>query len=91
MIIVPTLERFFKMPPHKAHATAISVILPITLCSSFFYFRYGLFQRATFIIVLSGMAGGFVGAKFFKKMSGRAIRTIFAVFLAVAGIRMLWI
>jgi uncharacterized membrane protein YfcA len=37
------------------------------------------------------MAGGFVGAKFFKKMSGRAIRTIFAVFLAVAGIRMLWI
>jgi len=90
MIVVPSLEHFLKLSPHKAHATAISIILPVTIVSSFFYFRYGLFNRSTLIVVLAGMLGGFTGAKFLKKLSGKTIRIIFAISLIAAGVRMLW-
>lgn len=90
-IIVPALERFLKVPAHKAHATAISIILPLTIVSAYFYSRQGLINmRATLIISLSGIAGGFAGAKFLRKLSGKTIRIVFAVSMIVAGLRMLW-
>lgn len=91
-VIVPSLQRFLKVPPHKAHATAISIILPITMVSSYFYSRQGLLdKKTTLVIALSGMAGGFTGAKFLKKLSGKTIKIVFAVSMIIAGVRMLWV
>lgn len=91
-IIVPSLERLLKVPPHKAHATAISIILPISMVSSYFYLRQGLLdQKATMYIASLGMIGGFVGARVLKKLSGKTIRIVFAVSMIIAGVRMLWV
>lgn len=91
-VIVPALERLLGVPPHKAHATAISIILPISMVSSFFYLKHGTFNvKVTIIIAFFGMIGGLVGAKALKKLSGKAVRLIFAVSMILAGIRMLWV
>lgn len=34
-VVVPCLEKFMKTEPHKAHATAIAIILPLTVISAF--------------------------------------------------------
>ena len=91
-MIVPALERFLDVPPHRAHATAISIILPISMVSSFFYFKKGMFEiKSILIIAIAGVVGGAGGAKFLKKLSGKTIRTAFAISMIFVGIRMLWI
>ena len=86
-IIVPALERFLKVPAHKAHATAISIILPLTIVSAYFYSRQGLINmRATLIISLSGIAGGFAGAKFLRNCR-KNNKNSFAVSMIVAGLK----
>ena len=37
-VVVPCLEKFMKTEPHKAHATAIAIILPLTVISAFLYY-----------------------------------------------------
>ena len=36
-IVVPCMERFLGVEEHKAHATAIAIILPLSLLSIAFY------------------------------------------------------
>ncbi|OQB12396.1 MAG: Sulfite exporter TauE/SafE [Firmicutes bacterium ADurb.Bin193] len=91
-IIVPVLERLLGIAPHRAHATAISVILPITMVSSFFYLRQGLLDvKATVIIAAFGVVGGITGARVLKRVPVKIVRTAFAVSMILAGIRMLWV
>ncbi|MDR0405392.1 MAG: TSUP family transporter [Clostridiales bacterium] len=90
-VVVPALERLLAVPPQKAHATAIAVILPVTMVSAFFYLRHGAVNAAqTALIALGGTAGGLLGAGALKKLSGKAVRIAFAVSMTAAGIRMLW-
>ena len=91
-VIVPALERLFGVPPHRAHATAISIILPISMVSSYFYLQKGLFElKSTLIIAAAGVVGGVIGALALKRFSGRTLRIAFALLLVFMGIRMLWI
>lgn len=91
-VVVPALERLLNVPPHKAHATAISIILPISMVSSFFYLKKGMFDiKSVLIIAVAGIGGGVIGAKVLKKLSGRIIRIAFALSMIFVGIRMLWV
>lgn len=90
-VIVPALERLLDVPPHKAHATAISIILPISIVSALFYLQKAMFDiKPMLIISVAGVIGGIYGAKALKKLSGRTIRTAFAISMIIVGIRMLW-
>jgi uncharacterized membrane protein YfcA len=89
-IAVPAMVHFLKAEEHKAHATAISVILPLTLVSSVFYISKGYVDwPLTLKVTLGGLAGGFIGAKLLNRFSDKVLRRIFAVFMAAAGIRMI--
>jgi len=88
-ILVPALERFLGVEAHKAHATAISVILPLSVISAIVYFKSGVFDlRLCLYITAGGVFGGFLGAKILRRFSSGALRIIFGVFIIIAAVRM---
>ena len=89
-IVVPAMVLLLGTDEHKAHATAISIILPLTLVSAFFYISNKFVDwEITIKVVLGGTVGGFAGAKLLNICPPNLLRKIFAVFIIIASIRML--
>ena len=90
MIVVPMLIGLLKREPKRAHATALMIILPISLVSGLFYAAFGNLQIMVAIPVVIGVSvGGVVGALLLSKLSSKWIIMIFAIIMAAAGIKML--
>ncbi len=91
-IVVPAMERFLQVEEHKAHATAIAVILPLSLLSLGIYlWKTGLgevWQIALWASV-GGLVGGIVGAKLLSHISGIWLHRIFGAFILAAAVRMI--
>ncbi|MBQ8323088.1 MAG: sulfite exporter TauE/SafE family protein [Clostridia bacterium] len=69
-----------------AHATAILVILPVSLFSFLLYFFRGLYDFSVLIPTALGVtAGGFLGAKLLGKMPTKTVNLTFALLQAAAG------
>ena len=91
MIVVPMLISFLKCEPKKAHATALLIILPLSLVSGIFYAAFGsLDLRLGIPITIGVVAGGIVGAFLLSKLSSKWIVIIFALVMAGAGVKMLF-
>lgn len=89
-IAVPAMVHLLDADEHKAHATAIAVILPLTVVSSVLYISKGYMDWGlTLKVTIGGIVGGYIGAKLLPKCPERILRRIFAVFMAAAGIRMI--
>ena len=90
MIVVPLLTAVGKKPPLVAHATAILVILPVSLASEVVYLWSGQFDAELFIAVSLGvLAGGGAGAKLLGSITPAAATVIFAAVMFAAGIKMI--
>lgn len=90
-IAVPAMVLLLGEEEHKAHATAISIILPLTIVSAFFYIANNFVDWSlTLKVTLGGMAGGYAGAKLLNICPANILRKIFAVFMIAAAIRMIW-
>ena len=89
MIAVPLLQKT-GMSEKSAHATAILVILPVSLLSFFLYFWQGFYDPSVLIPTSLGvMAGGFLGAKLLGKMPVKTVNLLFAFLQAAAGVFLL--
>lgn len=90
-ILVPSLEKGLGVEVHKAHATTIAIILPITVLSAFIYLRGT--QNIDWLVILyvsiGGIVGGYLGAKFLNRFSGMTLHRLFGIFMIVAAIRMI--
>ena len=90
-VAVPAMERFLDVDTHKAHATAIAVILPLSVISSLVYVKAGEIDWLTTLLVSAGgCVGGFIGAKLLSKLSANWLHKIFGLCMALAGIRMIF-
>ena len=90
-ILVPALQKFLKIEAHKAHATALAVILPLSLLSVVFYIRGGDTPWETILwISAGGVAGGFIGAKLLNKVKTTWLHKIFGICIAAAAVRMIF-
>lgn len=90
MIAVPALNIIVKMEEHKSHATAISIILPLTLVSSFIYVKGGYMDFDTaFKVIPGGLVGGYLGAKFLKACPTKWLHKIFGIFIIAGAIKMI--
>ena len=91
MIVVPLLTGVGNKPPLVAHATAILIILPVSLVSSVVYLVNGLFDTELFLAVgLGVMLGGFLGARLLGKVSPAAATLAFAAVMLAAGLKMIF-
>lgn len=91
MVVVPLLNKLFKLEQKKAQATALFVILPISLVSTIVYMCFNSIDFATgWPVILGIVLGGVVGAKLLNKLNNKVIKIIFIVFMLVGGAVMLF-
>ena len=89
-IVVPAMERFLKIPPQKAHATAIAIILPLSIVSVFVYLKNSEIDWwAALAVSIGGMIGGFIGARLLKKIPNKWLHRIFGLFMIAAAVKMI--
>ena len=90
-VAVPVMEKFLGMEEHKSHATAIAIILPLTLVSTVIYIYKGFFDFSlAWQTSVGGILGGVIGAMLLKKISAKVLRKIFGVFIIAAAVRMVF-
>lgn len=90
MIVVPLLMWMLKLESKVAHATAILIILPLSITSGLFYASFGNLDLSVLIPAGVGVVGGgIVGAFLLKKLSSKWVVIIFSIVMAVAGAKML--
>lgn len=90
MIVVPMLSSLLNFESKKAHATAILIILPLSIVSGIMYFLFGNFNfNAGIPVTIGTIIGGVLGALLLAKLSNRWVVYIFCVIMAIAGVKML--
>ncbi len=90
MIVVPMLSILLAFKIKEAHATAIAIILPITLISGVIQIISGNYGLKVGIPTLIGsVLGGALGGVLLKKISNNWLVKIFAVIMFVAGLKLL--
>lgn len=91
MICVPLLVYANNEPVKKAHATALLIILPISIISAIFYFSFGTLDFDVLFKSGAGVvAGGIAGAFLLNKMSNNIIKLFFSAVMLAAGIKLLF-
>ncbi len=86
MIAVPLLVKT-GLDEKRAHATAILLILPVSLLSFVLYVLRGFYDPQVLIPTAIGVtAGGLLGAKLLGKLPVKAVNLVFAALQAAAGV-----
>ncbi|MCL1786592.1 MAG: sulfite exporter TauE/SafE family protein [Defluviitaleaceae bacterium] len=90
-LLVPALEKFAKYETHKAHATTVAVMLPLSALSAAVYiWGVEVDWRSLGWVSVGGVAGGLVGAKLLRKLSGLWLNILFGAFLIAGAVRMIF-
>ena len=75
----------------KAQATALSVILPLSIISAVMYYLKGYFEFSDAISFLPfGFLGAIAGAFLLGKIPDRILKLMFCFFMIYTGIRLLF-
>ncbi len=87
VVVVPMLEKA-GIEPKKAHATSISIILPLCFLSGIFYFFSGHFSFGQAVGYLPlGLAGAVLGAWLLKKIPNDLLRRVFGIVIIISAVR----
>lgn len=90
-LVVPALVFILGIEDYKAHATAISIILPLSIISSFIYFKKDIIQyKIALIVTLGGIFGSFIGAKILNKVPTSILRKVFGSTIIITALRMIF-
>lgn len=87
MVTVPALTLFGGLPTKKAHATAIAVMLPLSVLSAVVYTLGGVYRvRLGVLSAASVSVGGVVGAMLLARLNTVVVAVIFYLLMTAAGI-----
>ncbi len=74
---------------HLSFGTSLAIVIPTSLSSSLAHSRAGnVTWRIVFYMVITGLAGSYLGSALAAKSSGTLLRTIFGVILLILAIQM---
>ena len=91
MIVVPLLIFLLGLKEKEAHATAIFVILPLSITSSIIYITNGGFEFYNLGFTTIGViVGGIIGSILLKKINNKVLRMIFAIIMIIAGVKLMF-
>lgn len=81
--------KYNKIDRTKAHATAIAVILPLSIISAGIYiYRGDVNISDSYIYILPGLAGSAVGSLILPKVPKKYLSKAFSIFIIYAGVKM---
>ncbi|MCL2376330.1 MAG: TSUP family transporter [Defluviitaleaceae bacterium] len=90
VVAVLSLRKFLGVDAHKSHATAVAIILPLTIVSAVIYLGGINIDIATAAwVTAGGVIGGVIGAKLLKKISANLLHKIFGGIMIFAAIRVM--
>lgn len=90
MLLVPLLTFAAKLEEKKSHATAIAIILPLSVLTAVIYTIKGTGNLNAGLIAGGGViAGGVLGAFLLNKLNNITISIIFYILMIAAGVRMI--
>ncbi len=90
MVLVPLLVRWCALEDKRAFATAISIILPLCLVSTFVYARKAPLPLAdAWPYLLGGAAGGVFGGLLFKRVSANLLHKLLGAVILWGGVQLL--
>lgn len=90
-LLVPILNDILKLEEHKSHATALAIIIFLTMASSSIYIYKGTYDfQLTWRVALGSIVGGIIGAKLLSKVTGKFLRIIFGIIMIIAAFRMVF-
>lgn len=90
-ILIPAMVFLLNREQHIAHGTSLAIILPTAIISTFVYNANSHIDWSlTLKIALSGMVGGYLGAKLMEQIPAVSLRKLFGFFMAAAGLRMIF-
>lgn len=89
MLCVPLLQKVLHLETKKAHATAILLILPITIGSAIAYGLNGYFEFSPITFISIGvLVGGVAGALLLKILPEQIVGIVFAILMIIAGVKL---
>jgi hypothetical protein len=90
IVLVPMLTGFFALTQHRAHGTSLAVIGTTAVGALIVYGTHAnVLWGAAATMAVASVAGAALGARVASRLSERALRRAFAVFLAAMAIRLL--
>lgn len=88
MLVVPTLKAG-GLSQKEAQATAIAVILPLTIISAVMYvLKSHSVAMQSLGFLPFGVVGGIIGANLLPKISGKVMNIAFGIFMIYSSVRM---
>ncbi|MEG1719759.1 MAG: sulfite exporter TauE/SafE family protein [Clostridia bacterium] len=91
LILVPSLTKISKLPQKKAMATSLAVILPLSILSVIIYTTKSSINWQILIpVVVGGLIGTPIGVYLLKIISSKILAKLFAVFMIVSAIRLIF-
>lgn len=91
MVLLPFMTKVLKKETKIAHATAILVMLPISVVSSVTYLIKNNFNFKVGIFIIIGFVlGGLLGALALKNIKNKNLTLLFAFVMGLAGVKTLF-
>lgn len=88
ILLVPLLMGRHGLPPRRAFATSLAVMVPLSLVTAGVYALRGqLAWQGALPYLLGGAAGGLLAGKWLKKLPVAWLRRGFGLLLILAGLR----
>lgn len=93
IVIVPALVFFLGFSQKMAQGTSLGILLlPVGILAVIQFYKAGFVDLPVVIIVAAGfIAGGYFGSKIALNLHQDTVKKIFAVFLLIMAIKMLFI
>lgn len=93
IIIVPALVFFLAFTQHEAQGTSLALILlPVSILGVYNYYKNGYVDvKAVGLLAIGFTAGSYFGSKFSLSISQDTLKKVFAVFLLIVALKMLFL
>ncbi len=89
VVAVYVLKKFLKVEDKKAHATALSIILPLSCASLFMYKNSEADFKLVLLCAVGGSIGSILGARLLSKIPKKWLKITFGAVMVLSGARMI--
>ena len=93
IILVPVLAILFSFSQKSAQGMSLAVMVPLALMGAWRYYQNPEIEIDLMVVLylaIGAVAGAFIGSKVAAALPGHLLRKLFAVFLIVAAVKMLF-